>query len=278
MNNSNHLIIADGHVHIYDCFDIHKFFDAAWNNFFGQSKRMGFEKSFTGILFLTESLNTNRFSEFLQVAHGVGKANSDLKDLKFQETKEDCSLRVLFGDERELTLVAGRQIVSNQNLELLALGITEHFGEGDSMEKIAEEINRRGGIPIIPWGAGKWLGKRGKIVENLIFQNNTSHLFLGDNGNRPYFWLKPLIFNKAKLQGILNIPGSDPLPFDTETDKVGSFGFMVDGPLNSDKPFEDMKRKLLDSSTDIQFFGKLETSIRFFRNQVAMQLIKHKAE
>ena len=80
MKNDKHMIIADGHVHVHDCFNITKIFNTAWTNFFNESHKIGFNESFTGILFLTESHNANWFLEFLKSPGETKKRNSYLEE------------------------------------------------------------------------------------------------------------------------------------------------------------------------------------------------------
>lgn len=259
------IIIADGHVHFHECFDIKNFFKAAWDNFFAESNKLGFEESFTGVLFLTESFNANWFLRFVELS---------VDGLKFERTREKNSLKAKFDDEKELILIAGRQIVSKENLEVLALGIDKIFGEGEPVSEIIRETVSRGGIPVIPWGVGKWMGKRGLIVTKLIKERNPSNYFLGDNSGRPIFWKNPSHFNEAKQRDILVLPGSDPLPFPSEYKKVGSFGFVIRDEVDLEFPAESIKLLLSNSENPIQLYGTLENPIRFFKNQFLMQLNK----
>jgi hypothetical protein len=103
----------------------------------------------------------------------------------------------------------------------------------------------------------------------------TPNFFLGDNGNRPSFWFRPDFFTKAESAGIRNLSGSDPLPFQRECQRPGSFGIRIPGSLNPDLPAQDLKDKLLDASTQIRPFGTGETFIRFFHNQSGMQYFKY---
>lgn len=274
MKKDKQLIVADAHVHIHDCYNIKNFFDSAWTNFFNESSRMGFNKSFDGILFLTESRNANWFFNFLQSSNELQNDNTQLGDLKIHKTKEDCSLKVMHEDGWALILIAGRQIVSKENLEVLALGVVDHFGEGDPVNEIVREIYKRGGIPVIPWGVGKWLGNRGSVVDETIQNAKDSYLFLGDNSGRPIFWRNPSHFKKAKAKNIQILPGSDPLPFADEYKKVGSFGFTLIGEIDQDYPMNYLKKRLLDSVAVINPFGILENPLRFFKNQFLMQLNK----
>jgi hypothetical protein len=85
-------------------------------------------------------------------------------------------------------------------------------------------------------------------------------------------WPRPAQFRRAEERGIKNLPGSDPLPFPNEARRVGRVGVVLNGSLDLRYPAQDLKRKLLDSSTSFQQFGRREMPLRFVRNQLKMQL------
>ena len=172
----------------------------------------------------------------------------------------------------QLFVIAGRQLVTQERLEVLAL-ITEHgFSDGTPIAALIEEIQRRGAIAVIPWGVGKWMGGRGKVVGSLLTEKNRGKLFLGDNGGRPGLWPSPALFTKAGHLGIHVIPGSDPLPLETEGERCGSFGFAVRGALSKDCPGRDLKYLLGNDSVIIEPYGELESPGRFIRNQMLLRL------
>ncbi len=59
MTTHDNLIVLDGHVHIYDCFDMSLFLDAAFRNFSMQAEKQGAANTFIGILLLTEASGVN---------------------------------------------------------------------------------------------------------------------------------------------------------------------------------------------------------------------------
>ncbi|HMK65322.1 MAG TPA: hypothetical protein VK564_05965, partial [Thermodesulfobacteriota bacterium] len=157
-----------------------------------------------------------------------------------------------------------------EGLEVLALGTLDPLEEGRSLISLIPKISQSGGLPVIPWGVGKWLGARGNLVKSIIEQNEIRPLFLGDNGNRPTFWPRPKYFELAEKKGIALLPGSDPLPFPSEIVKIGRFGFKISGSINPGYPGRDIKKLLLDPATKPEIFGSLEKPLRFFRNQLKM--------
>ena len=54
-------VIVDGHVHIYDCFDLAGLFDAAYANFCREFTRQATKGPFVGILLLAEAAKQQYF-------------------------------------------------------------------------------------------------------------------------------------------------------------------------------------------------------------------------
>lgn len=265
------LILIDAHIHIHDCFNIEKFFNNAKNNFLRQLQLSNSNDHFA-ILCLTES---HRINYFKQLSEKVGAYNK-LNGWKVDLTSNENVIKLIDNKKFEIFLVAGRQIVTKENLEVLAIGLVEDPEDGQPIEEVINYTANQKSISVIPWGVGKWTGRRKEIVEKIILQSGTFPIYLGDNGNRPFFLKKSDFFDLALKNGILNIPGSDPLPFKNGENKPGSFGFMIDDALDIDKPFDNIYEKIKNSKNQFKTFGKLESFTNFLTNQISMQVIKRK--
>ncbi len=271
------MIFVDAHVHIYDCFDLEKFFDSAFANFKSEASRLGQEDAFIAILLLTETSKDNWFQRLTSYACSkVGIGNKTISGWKFHPTDENCSLRVLHGGGQSILLIAGRQIVTAEDLEVLALLTDRRFKDGAPLEGLIQAVGNSDGIPVVPWGFGKWTGRRGMILSNLLESSKASELFLGDNGGRAAFLPPPYHFKLAASKGIRVLPGSDPLPFHSESHRAGSFGFSLEGSISPDQPGRDFRQILLDPSTRPRAYGLLEKPYRFLRNQLAIQILKQR--
>lgn len=268
---NNQLILADVHTHIYDCFDLDKFFDAAVQNFAAIAYECEKSEKFLPILFLTETQSDHYFEFLYQMAQqGGGSIPGWMVNL----TGESCSVCVTSATGQQMLLIAGSQIVVEENLEVLALATSERIPDGLPLQKVINKVNDNGGLPVIPWGFGKWIGRRGKILEALLQSNEFPTLFLGDNAGRPSFWKNSPYFKQAVAKQIKILPGTDPLPFASETNRAGRFGFWTHGSLDPQYPAKHLKQILLDPSTQLQAYGALENPLRFVRNQIAMQIVK----
>ena len=59
---------------------------------------------------------------------------------------------------------------------------------------------------------------------------------LGDAACRPWIWRNPLPFRHARARGIPIVPGSDPLPFADQADKVGTLCALLEVQLDWRQP------------------------------------------
>ena len=73
-------------------------------------------------------------------------------------------------DGARMLIVAGRQIVSDEGLEILALACREPIEDGRPASTIVAELSARDALVVLPWGAGKWLGERGRLLGRLLAQ------------------------------------------------------------------------------------------------------------
>ena len=261
------LILADAHVHIYNCFSLEQFLDSAFNNFQKTIAKLPEQIPSFYLLFLTETSDNNWFKTLVDYAEN----QKTIKDWKLKKTGESHSIYAETSPNQGMYLIAGRQIITSENLEVLALITDETFPDGSSLQDTLKMIRDAGGLPILPWGFGKWLGRRGKVLNNLLNSDDSSPLFLGDNGGRPIFWRRPSYFQIAEDKGLRVLPGSDPLPIASESTRPGSFGFQVRGSFNKQKPGQSMKDILLRPETILHPYGSLQTPWNFIRNQVTLR-------
>lgn len=264
-------ILIDSHVHIYNCFDIDTFLESAWQNFHSQVSKLGLQDGFTGILLLTESTHHHWFQSL------VTRSGELSRVWTFYPMTEACSLRAVDAQGKTLYLIAGRQIVTAENLEVLALISDLTLPDGLSATATIAAIQAAGGIAVLPWGVGKWAGKRGHLITHLLQQTHLSPLFLGDNSGRPQFWSRPGYFSHAEQHGQPILLGTDPLPLSSEVSRPGRFGLMLMGKFDRDAPGSYVRAKLLNPDTSWQTYGDLETPWRFVRNQTALRVSRQKS-
>ncbi len=259
------LVLVDGHVHIYICHRAAQVFDHAWRHFHGIAERCRRATDFQGVLIFTESAGDQVFSDLTQaVGSKVGR-------WLVSATGEAPSLHLRRDDGATLLVLAGRQVVSREKLELSAYFLTETMADGAPLNTLLEQVHHLGGVPVLPWGVGKWFGKRGQVVQHEL-RHGTAPLLLSDNGGRPWFWPMPRLFRLARQQHIPVLAGSDPLPKVSEQHQAGRVGFVLRGALPAAQPAEALKQRLWSLRATPPRYGKRERVWGFVRNQVYMQL------
>jgi len=258
------LVLVDGHVHIYACYEIDQVFDGAWRHFQEVADSYG-TADFQGVLILTESAGDQVFDDLIRCTRRtVGR-------WYVLETRERRSLSLQREDGARLLLLAGRQLVSQEKLELSAYFLTETLADGAPLTELLEQVHRLGGLAVLPWGVGKWFGQRGRVVAAQL-RCHAVPLLLSDNGGRPWFWPMPRLLHLARQQNIPVLAGSDPLPKVSEQQHAGRVGFVLRGALRPQYPAEDLKQRLLALQASPPRYGKREGAWGFVRNQVYMQL------
>ncbi len=262
------MILADAHVHIYDCYNLELFMDSALKNFDTAAPSVDSGNSIY-VLMLTESAGFDYFSGLPEIF----RQNPGSWRIELTDEKE--MLRAVNLNGGSFFIAAGRQIVTLEKLEVLALLTGEAFEDGLDIETTISRVLEKGGIPVVPWGFGKWTGRRGKILARLIESYGKTGFFLGDNGGRPGFLPMASQFIKAREKKIPVLPGSDPLPFPHESNRPGSFGFFCRENISDKYPLRNLKKIISDPAIKLLPYGNPEKFLRFLKNQVGMQIKKH---
>ena len=258
--------LVDAHVHIHPCFDDEIFLTAAYNNFQKIAARRFKTTEFIAMLLLTESQGTDWF--------GKAASHKQLGNWSAAETAEPFSLNMTDNNGNRIIAVAGRQIVTAERLEVLALGTTATTADGQNISDVIEWVRDQNALPILPWGVGKWTGIRGKQVAGLLHQASPGDFFLGDNGNRPNFWPRHNLFREAEQKGIADLPGSDPLPFPSEGKKAGTSGFALHDMADSNTPFKSLAEGITKRSDHPDRYIQKEHMLGFVKNQFSIQIKK----
>lgn len=273
-------IFIDAHVHIYPIFSIDQLLSAALRNFKHQARLLKDTESRDYVLCLTEGTGFNVFSQLFQMAvmPQDQKKNESLPAAdrwQYHRTSDQQCLRAVNRAGESVYIVAGRQLISRENLELLSLGVSVNVADKVfSLEMLAGKVWDSGGIPVLPWGVGKWLGKRGKVINHYISTKHDFPVVLGDNGNRPAIWPLPRQFSSALQMQCCFLAGSDPLPLADHYQRVGTYGGWIAGhQLSMQYPTEDLKA-LVTRPDCLNSFGKNMGTYQFFRDQLVVNLKK----
>jgi len=247
-------IYADAHVHIHDCFDLERLLAAALD------RAAGFNGPL--LLLFSESDGDDYFEHFRRLAESgpealaepdsddAGREPREIQPSLFpslntrvRKTAEPHSLFVDRNDDSGVGvyLVAGRQKVSSERIEVLALcldpgdPIRREQDRTLSAELLVSRTLDAGAVAVVPWGFGKWFGSRGaKVVELARSEDFRRHprFFMGDIPHRCWPWPTPRVFRN----GIRVLPGTDPLPLPGAEEGVARYGFCVHGEWDPQRP------------------------------------------
>lgn len=171
-------------------------------------------------------------------------------------------------ESRSLLILAGRQIISSEKLEILALATSAKLPDGLPAEQVIDEMDAADAIVVLPWGVGKWIGKRGTLIDRLIERAKPGRLFLGDNGGRPALW--PV---RQFSSGLPVLSGSDPLPLPGWTQAIGTLASVVDADLDPDRPAASLKAALRNPDIEIERAGSLAGPAKFMIDQTRLRLV-----
>lgn len=259
------LIALDTHVHLYPGADPGRALSAGRDNLAMAALAAGRPADGAALL-LTETVRDDAFGALADgrlVAEGwqVRPAPEDRAALRARR----------HADGAVLLLVAGRQIVTEEGIEVLALATAERFSDGQPVRAVLAELRARGIPAVLPWGVGKWIGARGRTVAALLAEAGRPGLMLGDNAGRPRGWTRPALFARAAAAGIAVLPGSDPLPLRGAEAGIGRFGCVIEGALDPDRPAADLRNRLFALRGQPAAIGRRRGPLAVLAEQVALR-------
>lgn len=260
------LVLVDGHVHIYRNFDVRMFADAALGNLDAGGRAASLRAPWERCVLLTERAGDDAFAR-LRAGRGLpGGWSVDLHD------DDSTALKLRRGDGEVLLVVAGRQIVTAERLEVLAVGTAESFDDGQPADAVLDALHEARRPAILPWGLGKWTGARGRrVAELMAARAHRGGLLLGDNAGRPRGWRRPPLFRRAAELGLPILPGTDPLPLPGAERRVGRFGFVLEGALDANAPGSDLAARLFCLRDQPRRFGRRTSALAALSDQARLR-------
>jgi len=158
------MILVDAHVHVYDCFDIDLLLDSALHNFQEVAKQYALgDSSLSYVLLLTEGPQESWFQGLALKLAARQQCQITAQWTARAGTDENSLLVVHnYCPEHQIHIVAGHQVVTTEKIEVLALFVKQDRLSGLSLPDTVAGIQQLGGIPVLPWGVGKWRGEKRK--------------------------------------------------------------------------------------------------------------------
>jgi hypothetical protein len=250
-------ILADGHVHLHTAAAIPGLLEAAL-----EVSRVNTAPL---LLLLADPTGRDGFREL--AASGRLRATGEARSLAF-EAARDAAPRGF--------VVAGRQKVSREGLEVLALALDPADPLNSILDRTlpAEEILNRalaaGAAGVLPWGFGKWTGRRGKLAAELASRTALAAeplFFLGDVPQRCWPWPTPRAFRA----GPRVLAGTDPLPLPGAEATVARYGFTLEGRLDPDRPAASLLA-LLRQGRPVRAVGRRDGVFATLSQQLRLRL------
>jgi hypothetical protein len=263
-------LLVDAHAHLHREFDLQKFLAAAADNAAQAADQGVAGHRPIGVLLFAESEGEGAFARLRSAD------DSMLGVWTIHPTPERESLLIRASGRLRLIVVAGRQIVTSEGVEVLGLLTAQPIADGATMAETVAALRRQGAVVVLPWGFGKWTLRRGALVASFL-RTHPREIFLGDNSGRLGLARAPRLFDEARRLGVPILPGSDPLPFRDQLTRIGSFGFVCDTTLSEEQPAEGLRSWLHGLGVQPIAYGELETLGRFCWNQGRMQWRKRVA-
>lgn len=257
-------LLIDAHVHLHPRHDPGRLLDAAVRNVRRAAARHRLADPLPALV-IVEMRGQDGFA---RLREGILAAAG----WEVQPTAEPASLiaRSRASGDRVL-LFAGRQMATAERMEVLSLLSDLPVPDGLELGETVRRVQQAGGLPVIPWGFGKWSLKRGELLTDLL-ADPPRPLFLGDSGGRPALARVGDLFELAAGKGIWNLPGTDPLPLGWEEDRAGSFGLILPDGLPADRPAAALHHLLSTLTAQPALFGTSRSLPGFVRSQVGLRL------
>ena len=263
-------VLVDGHVHYHDAFDLTEFLDAAWRNLQAAAGDATSTDHVLGCLLVAEIQPVAPLERLGRDASGLGRPWS------LETTSDQLSLLACRNGEPAMAIVAGRQIVSSEGIEILALAGDHDFAAGQPLAELLKEIQDAQALPVLPWGLGKWLFRRGDVIKRILNEcaarDGQTALFLGDNSGRARHLPDSSIFQLARARDVPILPGSDPLNLPSHVHQAGRYGFVMPGQLDLNEPARHLRAWLQSITNSPQVFGRRDSLARCCRSQVSLRI------
>lgn len=214
-----------------------------------------------GMLLLAESFGCDMFARLV----GAGIA----------DTGEPAS--VLVEDAAmPLAIIAGRQVITEERIEVLMLGLRHAPPDGLPLAELLQRTAGEDVITVLPWGVGKWTGRRRRLVRETLIARH-GRVLVGDIPARPRLWSEHILI-EADAAGIRTLSGTDPLPLLGEAARIGNFGQIVAAQMDWDRPAASLFDALRCTSTSIVPFGQPLSLPRLAALQIGLRMSKSRPE
>jgi hypothetical protein len=253
----------DGHVHFHSLDRVEPTLGAAAGHFRAQGGRT---EGLLGALLLTQT-SGERVFESLQTGHQAGAWS-------IAPASDEPESLIARRGPVAVAIVCGRQVRAADGLEVLGLGTCQTYPDGLPFKEAVKRVHDSGAATVLPWGFGKWVGERGRRVEQVLDTLGPGDVYLGDNGNRLAAFGLPKLIRTGQQKGFRVLPGTDPFPLARGPTRVGSFGFWTAIEPPATAPWRAIRQWLVAQASSPPAFGNAVGPLRFVFDQVGLRLHK----
>ncbi|MDA0323271.1 MAG: hypothetical protein O2923_11230 [Verrucomicrobia bacterium] len=258
-------LLVDTHLHIYPCYNVER----ALGVLIARLNHLaaGIAGEVTGIACLTERADCNFFVDAVD-----GRIDSGSITLEASESGD--SLSATARDGMSCTLLPGRQIVTRERLEVLALTKNLQVADGQPIVDVIQSVVDQNAVPVVPWSPGKWMFGRGAVVREIPDWFGADQVCFGDTSLRPQGWPNPAGIRKARRKRHLVVAGSDPLPFAGEEAQMARYLTLIRKDGDGETVGDRLRAALLDPGTTCEFVGRRGSVFTVARRWLANQVVR----
>lgn len=237
-------IVFDTHVHLYPFYALERLLASAHRQLSGLAPEAGLK-----VICLTERAGQASFEALAQ-----GRMSAP--GWTMEATADPALLSARAADGRTLSLLAGRQFIAAERIEVLALGADLRLEDGLPARDLLARIREAGAVAVLPWGLGKWLGQRGSLIRNLLTSAKPGDFALADTYLLPALAPRPGPLRAASARGFRVLAGTDPLPKPGEEALAGRYGVRAEAAVAPANPAPSLRRILGDPALPLQTVGR----------------------
>jgi len=254
-------IKLDSHLHFYDSWNISldQLFDITYANL--TPKQTG-DATLAAICLLDTGREESPVRQRLN--------DSESSEWQIESVEHEPGSFWCQNQRKTLLVITGTQINTAEDLEVLVVGSQSDATQGMPIKTLLEQ-HSGDRLNIIPWAAGKWLSKRGRLLTQLLETMKPQQFILGDNAGRPRLWKNIDQLAYARSHNIPVLCGSDPLPLPEHYLKSGSYGNLVETSLDPEKPWTSIIQAI-HQQPQAEEFGHLSSVSSFIINQLKLRL------
>lgn len=267
--------LIDSHVHFHPGYQLDDFLSAAAANATRFCPDIGEHDVCVLLLAQIDSNSSHQIDPLQAIIAQAAQGSSQNQSVswRYQGQPDDTAVHFTANtNQPSIVMIAGRQLVTEEGLELLALGTAAELSNDQPLEQTIQQVLAAEGIPVIPWGFGKWWFRRGRILSELLTSPQGKSILLADSGCRTDLLGPPRQLRQARTLGVSVLAGSDPLPLPDHLLRVVSYGNRWDDAIDMTAPTLWLRETLLQHRGSPPTFGTCRGLVPFFGDQLRIRM------